>query len=300
LWAVDSWQAGPHIGGGLCAFTPDSKLLAVETGHAVVRLVDPDTGREYARLEDPNQHRAGSIAFSPDGTQLVTTTGDSPSVHVWDLRTIREQLTKMDLDWDLPAYPPAPKVNKSQPLRIQVELGDPAQLLRDREETARQVVAKYRRAVEANPNNARACNDLAWAYLTAPEALRDGKAALPLAQKAVQLDRDPMYRNTLGLAYYRAGRYPEAVAAFEANLKDQQDSVLAYDLYFLAMSHHQQGDSARARQCYDLAVRWSGSHKESLAPYVVELAAFHAEATGLLGLGKPEEPNDKESSPAKK
>jgi hypothetical protein len=50
----------------------------------------------------------------------------------------------------------------------------------------------------------------------------------------------------------------------------------------------------------DLAVRWSGSHKESLAPYVVELTAFHAEATGLLGLGKPEEPNDKESSPAKK
>ena len=130
--------------------------------------------------------------------------------------------------------------------------------------------------------------------------LRDWKAALPLAQKAVQLDRDPMVRNTLGLAYYRTGRYPEAVAAFEANLKDQQDSVLAYDLYFLAMSHHQQGDSARARQCYDLAVRWSGSHQESLAPYVVELAAFHAEAAGLLGLGKPEKPNDKESSPAKK
>ncbi len=99
LWAVDSWQAGPHIGGGALAFTPDGKLLAVETGYGVVRLVNPATGREYARLEDPNQDQANSIAFSPDGTQLVTTSNDSHSIHVWDLRTIREQLTKMGLDW---------------------------------------------------------------------------------------------------------------------------------------------------------------------------------------------------------
>ena len=42
------------------------------------------------------------------------------------------------------------------------------------------------------------------------------------------------------------------------------------------------GDRARARQFYDLAVRWSGSHKEALTPYLVELTAFHAEATALL------------------
>ena len=123
-----------QIGGGAAfAFSPDSKLLAVETGHGAVRLVDPDTGREYARLENPNQDRAGFLSFSPDGTQLVTTKGDSQSIHVWDLRAIREQLVKMGLDWDLPPYPPAPKVDETQPLRIQVELGEPAQLQRDRE-----------------------------------------------------------------------------------------------------------------------------------------------------------------------
>jgi tetratricopeptide (TPR) repeat protein len=229
----------------------------------------------------------------------VATNNDSQSIHVWDLRAIREQLAKLELDWDLPPYPLAPEVKKPQPLRIQVELGDLAQLLRDREEITRQVIQQKRLALEAKPNNARACNDLAWAYLTAPEALRDWKAALPLAQKAVQLDPSSNHRNTLGLAYYRAGRYREALAAFEANLKDQQDWVLAYDLYFLAMSHLQLGDSARARQFYDLAVRWSGTHKEALAPYLVELAAFHAEAAGLLGLAKPEKPKGKEASPAK-
>src|SRR5207302_636485 len=80
LWAVGSWNPGKQIGGGVFAFSPDSKLLAVETGHGVVRLVDPDSGREYARLEDPNQERAYRICFSPDGAQLVAPTRDSQSI----------------------------------------------------------------------------------------------------------------------------------------------------------------------------------------------------------------------------
>jgi eukaryotic-like serine/threonine-protein kinase len=128
LWAVDSWVEGPRLAGTEpLAFSPDSKLLAVETGHGSVRLVAPDTGLEFARLEDPDQSRARCISFSPDGSQLVTTNRDSPSIHVWDLRLIREQLATMGLDWELPAYAPAPKVDETQPLRVQVELNDPPQ-----------------------------------------------------------------------------------------------------------------------------------------------------------------------------
>jgi WD40 repeat protein len=32
LWSVDDWQQGPQIGGNQFAFSPDSRLLAVETG----------------------------------------------------------------------------------------------------------------------------------------------------------------------------------------------------------------------------------------------------------------------------
>lgn len=73
----------------------------------------------------------------------------------------------------------------------------------------------------------------------------------------------------------------------QANLKDQQDWALACDLYFLAMSHQQLGESARARQCYDLAVRWSGTHQGALTPYLVELTAFQAQAEDVLGLREP-------------
>ncbi|MGO9112624.1 MAG: hypothetical protein ACLP9L_25615 [Thermoguttaceae bacterium] len=71
-----------------------------------MRLVATDTGREYARLENPNQDRARYIAFSPDGTQLVLD-GEADSLHVWDLRAIRDELAQRGLDWDLPPYPPA-------------------------------------------------------------------------------------------------------------------------------------------------------------------------------------------------
>jgi eukaryotic-like serine/threonine-protein kinase len=284
LWAVGSWMPGKQVGGVLFAFAPHGPLLAVETGHGVIRLVSPDSGQEYARLEGPNQEPASRICFSPDGAQLVALAQDSQSIHVWDLRATREQLTIMGLDWSLPPYPPAPKVEDSQPLRVQVELGDQALSPRSREETARQIIEQDRRALTANPNSAAACNRLAWNYLTAPAALRDWKAALPLAQKAVQLEPGPMNRNTLGLAYYRAGRYREAIEASQANLKDQVDWVLTYDLYFLAMSHHQLGERAQARQFYDVAVRWSVAHSEALKQYAVELASIQAEAAEVLGV----------------
>jgi WD40 repeat protein len=124
LWVVGSWQEGPRIGGGNFAFSLDTKLLAVDAGDGAVRLIDPNTGREYARLEDPNQDRAHWLGFSPDGTQLVTTNDDSQSVHVWDLRAIRRQLAEIGLDWNLPALPPPSQATDSEPLKVTVDFGE--------------------------------------------------------------------------------------------------------------------------------------------------------------------------------
>ncbi|MDB5358234.1 MAG: repeat protein [Phycisphaerales bacterium] len=119
LWSVGSWKPGPAIGGFAFAFSPDGGLLAVETNSGVIRLVDPNTGHEYCRLEDPNQDRARYIDFSPDGTRLIATNDDSQCVHVWDLRIIREQLTGLHLDWNLPPYPPRTPEDPT-PLEVQV------------------------------------------------------------------------------------------------------------------------------------------------------------------------------------
>jgi WD40 repeat protein len=123
LWEVGTWREGPKIGGDGTgtAFSPDSKILAVETGFGVIRLVDPESGGEYARLEDPNLDRATCIRFSPDGTQLIATNDDSQSIHVWDLRAIRKELVRMNLDWSLPPYPEGERSKK--PLQVVIDPG---------------------------------------------------------------------------------------------------------------------------------------------------------------------------------
>jgi uncharacterized protein HemY len=117
--------------------------------------------------------------------------------------------------------------------------------------------------------------------------LRDVKAALPLAEKAVRLAaRNALYRNTLGMAYYRAGRYREAVETLRPNLDKQDDIGLAFDLYFLAMSHHRLGETARARDYYDWAARWTRAQPGRSAAHREELTAFRSEAEELLGIEK--------------
>jgi tetratricopeptide (TPR) repeat protein len=110
---------------------------------------------------------------------------------------------------------------------------------------------------------------------------------LPLAEKAVRLaPGNAKHRNTLGVAYYRAGRYREAVEVLRPNLESQEDMDLAYDLYFLAMSHHRLGETARARDYYDWAVRWASVQRGLGAAQLEELAAFRAEAEELFGNGR--------------
>jgi hypothetical protein len=95
--------------------------LAVEDGPGVIRLVNPETGKEYARLEAPTQTRFGGLCFTPDGSQLVAVGDQSQAIHIWDLRAIRRQLAQLGLDWDLRPYPPArAKAVEAGPLRVTV------------------------------------------------------------------------------------------------------------------------------------------------------------------------------------
>ncbi len=99
IWSVGRWDQPRVLGGdawGL-AFSPNSKVLALETGLGMIRLVDPSTGWELALLEDPDHDRANDLTFSPDGARLIATTLDHAAVHVWDLSVLCTGLEKMGL-----------------------------------------------------------------------------------------------------------------------------------------------------------------------------------------------------------
>jgi len=102
-YAVDTWEPGPRLGpGNPWDLSAAGQLAVVGQGGGIYRLVERATGRELARLEDPDQVTAGAV-FTPDGTRLVIAGEDG--LRVWDLRRIRAELARLGLDWDAPPFP---------------------------------------------------------------------------------------------------------------------------------------------------------------------------------------------------
>jgi WD40 repeat protein len=104
-WEVGTWAEIPFkepIETTNAAFSPDGKLLVLETGRGIARIIDADTDKEYARLEDPDQQRTAHFTFTPDGAKLVCAMGEGCCVHIWDLHAIRRELAALGLNWDSP------------------------------------------------------------------------------------------------------------------------------------------------------------------------------------------------------
>src|SRR5262249_50255235 len=149
-----------------------------EMAPAVIHLKEVATGRTVARLEDPHGDRPTWQGFTPDGTRLVVVAGFAAAVHVWDLRASRARLKDLNLDCDWPDFPPGARGPDAapegrEPVTITVLPGDPVkpapQTPLTREQSVRQALEYCRREVEEHPDSAMSCNNLAWAYLRAPE-----------------------------------------------------------------------------------------------------------------------------------
>ena len=75
-------------------------------------------------------------------------------------------------------------------------------------------LAYWKQALSKDPDNLQVLNDTAWVLATSSNAaLRDGKAALPLAEHAVELtsQQEPAILGTLAAAYAETGRFDKAI-----------------------------------------------------------------------------------------
>jgi WD40 repeat protein len=114
LYHTGSWELRFELTGSqeqlaepeLGAFSPDGEIWAIGNPPYNTHLYSTATGRRFASLEPPHRALIASLAFSPDGATLAVMQRDSV-VQLWDLRYLRQELAALNLDWDLPAYPPA-------------------------------------------------------------------------------------------------------------------------------------------------------------------------------------------------
>ena len=114
----------PASKGGALAFSPDGRLLAIAQPAGSVQLVEAETGRLVASLDDPQQSRSRQATFTADGSRLILASEDGRAAHVWDLRAIRRELVAMGLDWDWPPLPePDVTTPAAGPLRVATDLG---------------------------------------------------------------------------------------------------------------------------------------------------------------------------------
>lgn len=89
VWSVATGERLLKVAGYYATYKPDGKQLAVASADGTVKVFDPVTGKQ---MQVQGQIDAKlSVAFSPDGTRLVTTAyGNLPKI--WNLRSGMEMM----------------------------------------------------------------------------------------------------------------------------------------------------------------------------------------------------------------
>ena len=292
IWRIGEWSESRVISqfrSQVC-FSSDSQLVALSDDRSLVRLLIPETGREVAVLTAPETTQLLPLLFTHDGKRLITFGAETGALHIFDLQAIRKQLVELNLDWDHPPLPSAVEVTHSaDPLKFTVDMGTYANLLQSREVTdaasqlsregkTQEYVDLLKRAVDLDPRNALAQNNLAWALAVGSQELRDTTTALVSAAAAVAEEpSQPTYRNTLGVVLYQAGQWDNAIVSLNESIT-MHGFADSHDAFFLAMAHWQRGEQDVAREWLKKAIEWMDKNAASDP----ELMQFRQEAEQLI------------------
>ncbi len=107
-----------------------------------------------------------------------------------------------------------------------------------------EAIGHYKRALQLDPENPVAANNLAWIYCENDQSLEE---ALTLAHEARQQDpRNPEYADTLGWIHYKMNNFTLAVDQLLFSVNNAQPKAEKY--YRLGMAYYRKGDKILAKQ----------------------------------------------------
>jgi tetratricopeptide (TPR) repeat protein len=279
-YEVGSWEPGrtytrdrEDTSAAVLAFAPDSKILAILQNLRLVRLIDVATGKELGSLASPDPRGISYLAFSPDGSRLAAACGNGV-IQAWDLRSLRQHLAGLGLDWDLPPYPPVDRKREAVPLQIKVDIGNlsptpkpPAQGERDK---LLQEVEKRSQAIARNPNDVEAYYQRGRLHIR----LRDFAKARADLDRAIALKPDHFeaYHHR-GHAHEGLGQAEKAIEDFSAALKGEPQNAHLYQVR--GRNYLQLQDHARAVEDLNRALELKLSNKVEEAAACNNLAWIH-------------------------
>jgi WD40 repeat protein/predicted Ser/Thr protein kinase len=104
-WSVDTWELERAVPTNRVTSSPALVRAATDGTVAVthtmsdIRLLNPATLDELATLIAPEPGTRVGMTFSPDSATLAV--ASAQTIHLWNLRRLRQELTAMGLDWSM-------------------------------------------------------------------------------------------------------------------------------------------------------------------------------------------------------
>jgi Flp pilus assembly protein TadD len=227
------------------AFSPDGQRLASASWDQTVRIWDSATGKELFAVKS-HAGTVFAVAFSPDGQRLASANQDG-SIHLWETTSVSREVQHRRATNQVVA-----DLFGRMPLRVDVL--ERLRTLPDMSPSQRQDGLAVAQTYPEDPS---ALNNLARELVKLPGGDMSGyRKALRYSEEACQLEpENGDFLSTLGVAYYRAGNYEKALDVLSRSdkmsaVKDKGSRPT--DLAFLAMAHHQLGQTKEAEAKFQL------------------------------------------------